>query len=98
VSPNIYAFGEAPKESRFAVCVKCKKVQQFDAPGDWRPECCQDTQTVTAVDLFKTLGKVPKGDNLPPGIVEVRNNLLQLLKLVTDAADLDAKENSEKDA
>jgi len=91
---NIYNFGETIKEPRFAVCTKCKKVQKFDAPGDWRPECCKDSETATAVDLFKTLGKVPKVDPLPEGIKQVKDSLLQLLRLVTDASDAEILKNS----
>lgn len=95
---SIYNFGEAPKEPRFAICVKCKKAQKFDAPGDWRPECCKDSSSATAVDLFKTLGKIPKVDPLPPGFKEIQKSMLELLFLITDVADKEAKENSEKPA
>lgn len=92
---NIYAFGQATTDPsyRFAVCVKCKKVQKFEAQGDWRPECCKDSETATAVDLFKTLGKVPKGP-LPPALQPVKDNLLELLSLVTDATDAEILKNS----
>ena len=94
---NIYFFGESPQVVRFAICVKCKKIQEFDAPGDWRPECCPEAGTATAVDLFKTLGKIPKGP-LPPALQPVKDNLLELLSLVTDASDQDTKKNSENPA
>ena len=92
MSHSIYGYGEAPKTVRCAVCTKCKKIQEFEAPLDWRPECCEGAETATAVDLFKSLGKVPKGP-LPPPIQTIKDAMLELLSLVEDAEDARTKEN-----
>lgn len=93
MSLNIYSYGEEPKVIRSAICTKCRKIQHFDAPSDWRPECCAGFQTATTVDLFKTLGKVP-GGKLPSELETIKTSLTQLLKLVTDAEDAEILKNS----
>lgn len=96
---NIYSFGETTTDPvyRFAICTKCKKVQKFEAPDDWRPECCEDAQTATTVDLFKSLGKVPPG-RLPPELQAIKDHMVELLRLLEVEEDKSTLENSGKDA